>query len=259
MTAPEWNGEDVDVDNLPTSWVTTPDQSRALTLEEMEQNACMFTMYFALSDFVDTDIPYNDGNLSGLGERELDVRNWTPEAVAGILGNITVESTINPSRWQNDTPPDDPETSDAETGYGLVQWTPFSKYRNWVVSGDNGQYGDGYLPDLWGTWQNNGYLESERIAFERKEELQWQATSKYNFDFHTFTAMEEEPSYMADAFLTDYERPADPDATRAERQAWAEYWYYRVTRPIYGYVRSNIWYWLFCYVFSRKYGGKWYL
>lgn len=247
---PEWNGEDIDVDNLPTKWVTTPDQSRALNLDEMEQNACMFTMYFALSSFTDEDVPYNDGHVDGLGERENEPYEWTPEAIAGILGNMTVESTINPSRWQNDTPPEDPETSDAETGYGLVQWTPFSKYRDWVI--------DGYLPEDWGVWENNGYLETERIAWERREEEQWISTSKYNFDFHAFTRMDKDPSYMADAFLMNYERPADPDATRELRQAWAEYWYYRVTRPIYGYVRSNLWYWLFSYVFSRKYTGRWY-
>lgn len=252
--APVWDGTDIDVSKLPDKWIITPDQSSALTLKDMENNACMFTMYFALDSFKDMFVPYNDGNLNGLGEAAKSVREWTPEAVAGILGNMTIESTINPSRWQNDTPPDDPETSDAETGYGLVQWTPYSKYRDWVI----GDGDTGYDPTIWGTWQNNGYLQTERVAFERREELQWIPTSKYNYNFHDFTAKEDDPKILAEAFLLDYERPADPSATLNDRQDWAEYWYYRVTRPIYGYVNSTWWYWIYNYIFSRKYTGRWY-
>lgn len=258
--APIWDGTEVDVDNLPTAWVITPDKSRALNLEEMTTNACMFTMYFALAEYTDTFIPYNNGHIHGLGNKFLDKRNWTPQAVAGMLGNITIESTINPSRWQNDEPPEDPETSDAETGYGLVQWTPFSKYRNWVLPGapkEDWDEGLGYNPDLWNTWLNNGYLESERISAERDNEVQWIPTSKYNFSFKAFGMSEEEPSYLADAFLMDYERPADPDATRQDRMDWAEYWYNKVTKPIYGYT-NPWWYWLYGYVFSKKYTGRWY-
>lgn len=252
--APTWNGEDIDVKNLPTSWVITPDKSKALTLAQMENNACMFTMYFALDTFTDTYVPYNDGKLSGLGEAGKDKRDWTPQAVAAILGNMTIESTINPSRWQNDETPPDPETGTEETGYGLVQWTPYSKYRDWVVGDDE----SGYIPTIWGTWQNNGYLETERVAYERREELQWIPTSKYNYDFHTFTQSEDDPKILSEAFLLNYERPADPDATKQDRADWADYWYYRVTRPIYGYTVPGWWYWLYGYVFSRKYTGRWY-
>lgn len=261
---PKWNGEDIDVERLPTKWITTPGSSRALTLSEMENNAAMFTQYFACVNFTDTDVPYNNGRLEGLGIRETDedIWEWTPQAIAGILGNMTMESTINPSRWQNDDPPADPDTSDAETGYGLVQWTPFSKYRDWVLQGDpdDPTYPNaGYLPELWGTWQNNGYLQTERIAWERREEKQWIGTPNYNFNFHQFTEKKDSPSLMALYFLYNYERPADPNATQEQRMAWAEYWYYRVTRPIYGYLRPNICYWLFPYVFSKKYMGRWYL
>lgn len=246
---PEWDGEEIDVNDLPTRWVWFP-ESRALTYAEMEINAAMFTQYFACYEYVDEDVPFNGGHINGLGNRDKDAYEWTPEAVAGILGNITVESTINPGRWQNDEKPDDPETGTQDIGYGLVQWTPYSKYRDWAMQYD-------YL--RWGVWNNNGYLESERIAFERREELQWSATGEYSFGFQAFTEMEEDPAYMADAFLYCYERPANPEATKAAREAWAQYWYDRVVLPIYGGGNgSRWWYWLFPYVFSKKYNGRWF-
>jgi hypothetical protein len=255
--APVWNGVDIDVNHLPNHWIITPDGSRALNLNEMENNACMFTMYWALSDFTDTFIPNNGGKIHGLGNKFSETRNWTPQAVAGMLGNITIESTINPSRWQNDTPPPDPETGTEETGYGLVQWTPYSKYRNWVLHDGDGD-GQGYLAELWGTWQNNGYLETERISAERDHEIQWIKTDKFNYSFKDFGKKEDDPSILAEAFLRNYERPADPDSTLKDRQEWAEYWFYRVTRPIYGYV-IPWWHWKFSYVYMKKYMGRWYL
>ena len=44
-------------------------------------------------------------------------KGWTAEAVAGLLGNQQVESTLNPGIWQDLTP---------GGGWGLVQWTPSS-------------------------------------------------------------------------------------------------------------------------------------
>lgn len=199
----------IDLDNLPTEWITTPDKSRALTLDEMQNNAAMFTLYFA---------------------RDLDAAvtlEWTPEAVAGILGNITAESTINPSRWQNDTKPAEDVT---DTGYGLVQWTPYTKYSEWAKDYES----------IWGPWENNGMLETERIAYERKHDLQWIATDKFNFGFKDFTLMRESPEYMAEAFLYDYERPENPAASVESRKTWAKYWYDNVVLPIYGGGESSL-------------------
>lgn len=53
--------------------------------------------------------------------------NWpemTIESLCGLLGNMEQESTINPGLWQNKTP--------GRGGYGLVQWTPASKWSNWA-------------------------------------------------------------------------------------------------------------------------------
>ena len=62
-------------------------------------------------------------------------------AIAGILGNVQYESSINPGIWESLDP--------YEGGYGLVQWTPYTKYSEWAGSG----------------WQNNGDKQCERISY----------------------------------------------------------------------------------------------
>lgn len=64
---------------------------------------------------------------------ELDTP-WAGEAIAGMLGNMQAESTINPGLWENG------DKNNQEVGFGLVQWTPASKYIEWAkytfMSGD---------------------------------------------------------------------------------------------------------------------------
>ena len=43
---------------------------------------------------------------------------WTENAVAGVLGNMQSESTINPGLFENR------DYGNMDNGYGLVQWTP---------------------------------------------------------------------------------------------------------------------------------------
>lgn len=218
MSAPDWDGEIIDVNNLPTSWISG---NRALNVAEMANNAAMFTQYFAVTLDQRYTIPYV----------------WSPEAVAAMLGNMVAESTINPGRWQNGYVPEYPDTSDEETGYGLVQWTPFSKYRDWA--GDD--------------WQDNGEKETKRIVWEMENGAQWMSLSQFNdMSFRDFAASELEPEYLANVFLRSYERPADPDGTQQTREKWARYWYESVVKPIYE-RNNNLWYWLFPYIFNRNF------
>ena len=55
----------------------------------------------------------------------LGSRNWTLNAVAGLLGNMERESTINPGLWQN-------FAVNVGPAFGLTQWDPFSKIVNWM-------------------------------------------------------------------------------------------------------------------------------
>src|ERR1700752_3873572 len=52
---------------------------------------------------------------------------WTKESICGMLGNMQTESTINPCIWQN------LDAGNTNLGFGLVQWTPATKYIDWCT------------------------------------------------------------------------------------------------------------------------------
>lgn len=149
-----------------TYWGNTYNSSNALTMEQMKVNASYIARY-----------------LQGQG--------WTINAIAGMLGNMQSESSINPGRWQSDiVAPSDPTYA----GYGLVQWTPYTKYTNWVTGDPS-------------TMDNN----ISRILYEVQNNIQWIATTTYNFSFSEFTHSTDSAYNLAMAFLANYERPSDPN------------------------------------------------
>lgn len=132
-------------------------------------------------------------------------RGWTKNAVCGMLGNMETESTINPGIWQS------LKENNMSGGFGLVQWTPATKYFNWASSK--------------GLTAVNMDSELQRILYEvTASGEQYIATSKYNFSFEKFTKSTESAHYLACAFLHNYERPknADQDETRGSQ---ATYWF----------------------------------
>lgn len=92
------------------------------------------------------------------------------------------------------------------TVIGLVQWTPYTKYTEWV-SGDPS------------TMDNN----LSRIIYEIENNLQWIPTQTYNFSFEEFSKSELSPYELGLAFLSNYERPADPN--QPQRGTQAEFWF----------------------------------
>lgn len=159
--------------------------NRFLTLEEMTVNA---------------NYIYNKLYASG----------WTKNAICGMLGNMQTESTINPGIWQN------LEEGNESLGFGLVQWTPSTKYTDWA--------------DLRGyDWEDiDGQLE--RLDVEAQEGLQWLPTSEYRFTFLDFKRSTESPEYLAQAFLKCYERPKDQN--QPDRSTQARYWYEVLTGEV---------------------------
>ena len=118
----------------------------------------------------------------------LTSKGWSINAISGILGNMQAESTINPGRWQSDKVGGDATGH----GYGLVQWTPYTKYTNWATS-------ENLDPS---TMDSN----IARIEYEILNNLQWIPTQEYNFSFQEFITSNETPEYLASAFLKNYER-----------------------------------------------------
>ena len=129
----------------------------------------------------------------------LMARGWTKEAVCAMLGNMQSESTINPGIWQG------LDSSRVDLGYGLVQWTPSTKYTSWAT-------GRGYaIGDI------DGQLE--RIIYEKENSIQWQqVTTTMTFaQFSTSTASVETLAEL------NYEQHAG--SAQPARKTQARYWY----------------------------------
>lgn len=62
-----------------------------------------------------------------------------------------------------------------------------------------------------------------RILYEVANNIQWIATSSYNYTFEQFTHSTDTPYNLALAFLANYERPENP--IQPQRGTQAEYWY----------------------------------
>lgn len=135
--------------------------------------------------------------FSGLG--------WTPNAIAGMLGNVMVESSVNPWLFQNRSLDwNNPSAILTDTGgMGLTQWTPCRKYYQWCL--DNN-----FDPQ-------SGNSMCERIHYEQINNLQWSLENYGRHTWQDFITSTEEPWILADVWLWAYERPADPD----EQQRWS--------------------------------------
>lgn len=134
----------------------------------------------------------------------LGSRGWSVNAIAGMLGNFQSESTVNPGIWQSLRVEGDPSGH----GYGLVQWTPYTKYTNWCAE--------------LGLEKSHMDTALQRIEYELENGLQWIKTSKYPMTFAEFKVSEKPPYYLGMAFVTNYERPAKIKTARGTQ---AEEWY----------------------------------
>lgn len=124
-------------------------------------------------------------------------KGWSLNAVCGILGNAWYESTVNPNRWQGDDPWHQPPD---RWGFGLVQWTPYTKIISWLEQ----QVG---LNDV----SKFGQAECDRIQWELENNQQWIATSAYPESFREYSVTTKDPYTCAIEFLANYERPFDPN------------------------------------------------
>lgn len=133
---------------------------------------------------------------------QLTSRGWTKNAVAGMLGNMQSESTINPGIWESLSP-------NVKRGYGLVQWTPATKLISWA----EGQ----------GLDYTSGDVQLQRIDWEVANNQQWIATSQYPMSFQEFKVSTLTPEYLAQVFIRNYERPLN--SNQPIRSTQARYWY----------------------------------
>ncbi len=146
-----------------------------------------------------------EGNAEVLASVFL-ANGWSVNAIAAMLGNMQSESGINPGIYEN------LDSTSTTNGFGLVQWTPNTKYKEWADANGYSDYGDIFNQTI-------------RIRYEVENGLQWIETDAYPLTFKQFTTSAESPEYLAQAFLYNYERPASLDQPNRSTQAreWFEF------------------------------------
>lgn len=138
-------------------------------------------------------------------------RGWTLNAIAGMLGNTQVESSHNPGIWQN------LDEGNRNLGFGLVQWTPATKYLDWADA-------NGYVR---GSMEGN----LQRILWELANGVQYYPTASYPETFREFTQSTKTAYYLGGAFLYNYERPKTPDPVSRGNNATLWYNFLLGTEP----------------------------
>ena len=114
-------------------------------------------------------------------------KGWSPESISALCGNMRHESSINPDMYEYGY------DWSANRGYGLVQWTPRSKYWDWAVSQD--------LPP------RNGDSQLSRIDYEVDQNIQWIDVGYMSFKEFRENSGDWSVDYLTEAFTWCYERP----------------------------------------------------
>lgn len=174
----------------PDNWIS---DNRYLIRSEMDSNAIKF--YYTMTRL---GCSYN--------------------AIVGMLANIEHESKINPGVWE--------DFRVRWRGYGLTQWSPYTKYSDWAGA----------------DWEDNGQKECERIIYEGNYGIsQYDANQWFSnwyapyvgypeqppislFDYLRETALS--PKVLADYWLLYYEHPDESNIPNriAEHQELVDYY-----------------------------------
>lgn len=163
---------------------------------------------------------YNSNSVLNLKQQLTNARyiwnflieaGFSSNAIYAMLGNMEVESYINPGKWQS--------AGNTNLGYGLTMWTPSTKLTDWA--------------------SENGYVASDintqlrRIEYEALNNLQWTSNGHSpSMTFVEFMDSTESVASLAEYFLKCYERPnviingseAEKAAVIAKRQENALKW-----------------------------------
>ena len=126
-------------------------------------------------------------------------KGWTKNAICGLLGNMERESKLNPDIHQ----------IGGGGGYGLVQWTPGSKLKNWA----NARGLDYTLTRT----------QCLKIQDEYEKGEQYYKTKECPLAFYQYSRSNSSPEYLAECFLRNYEKAGV--AALNERKTNARKWF----------------------------------
>lgn len=125
---------------------------------------------------------------------------WSINAICAVLGNMQYESYINPAQTEIGHP-----TGSMSYGYGLVQWTPARKIKEWLQANNHSIY--------------SGYWQCYYLANVYQGE--WISTASYPETYAEFAHSGKTIDYLTKCFFYNYERGTWSD----QRTTMAENWY----------------------------------
>lgn len=142
--------------------------------------------------------------------------SWTINAISALMGNAQSESTINPGIWENLQP--------YYRGYGLFQWSPWTKLTDWIQQ---------TWPNVYDTEEKalQAYnVQLDRVIYEAENKLQWFSNPNAPIkdppiSLADFLISELPPGQLADYFLWYYEHPAvtiQPNRAK-QAEAWFQF------------------------------------
>lgn len=153
-------------------------------------------------------------------------QGFTKNAACGVLGNMQQESAINPGIWQY--------TNNTSQGYGLVQWTPATRFLEYAVN--KGVISTASAAAINAVTNSN----PKKLMNAELDCLLWCCINGdyfkptaggpmdhtgHRLSFSEFKASTLDAGTLAKVFHDHYERSAD-NATRLEQRAtYARNWY----------------------------------
>ena len=147
----------------------------------------------------------------------LTALGWTPQSVAGILGNMDVESSMNPAliegRGYHTLPTNSTVLAiTTQTGVGLVQWT------GTTPTPPAGQKLASFAIRYNKEWYD-GELQCFRLEQECANDLQFDhgTVDGVSYDWQVYTTSTETPEQLAKVWQTLYERGGTDTQTRQEK------------------------------------------
>lgn len=130
-------------------------------------------------------------------------KRWTTNAICATLGNMEAESGMTPGRWEI--------AGDTQKGFGLVQWTPSTKFTDALTSGQS---------------KTDIDVQLKRIQAEVDGTYEQWLSQKHSpqMTFKQYTQSSKTVSVLAEYFLRCYENPNIYTGMVSERQRCAQKW-----------------------------------
>lgn len=142
---------------------------------------------------------------------------YTSGAALGVCANLRAEGLMNPGQWEGY------KNYDVESGFGLGQWTPSTKYSNWlgVTAGSremmNGDKEMEYLVENTGQWSTKYVAENGYSSYYGITTIYFASQNDYAKD-STHSAEE-----LAVAWAAQWERPGSDNLAASSRRRYAAY------------------------------------